>query len=77
MLQLIFCLFSFCLSLYLFIIIFNRFGRNKVFVLLIVLGVLAVALTGLSNSYVMFIIVRAFTGATLFSANVVGFTLSK
>ena len=77
MLQLVFAYFRFVCFLYLFIIIFNRFGRNKVFVVLIVLGALAVAVTGLSNSYVMFIIIRALTGATLFSANVVGFTLSK
>ena len=44
---------------------------------LIVSGALVIALTGLSNSYVMFIFIRALIGATLFSANVVGFTLSE
>ena len=67
-----------CLFVCLFVCFFKyRFGRNKVFMFLIVSGALAVALTGLSNSYVMFIIIRALTGATIFSANVVAFTLSK
>ena len=63
-----------CLLLFCFL---NRFGRNKVFMFLSVSGALAVALTGLSNSYVMFIFIRASIGATLFSLNVIGFTLSK
>ena len=56
---------------------FVRFGRYNLFVALISCGALAVASTGLSNSYVMFITIRALIGATLFSANIVGFTLSK
>ncbi|XP_072014758.1 organic cation transporter protein-like [Amphiura filiformis] len=53
----------------------DKFGRYKVFLFLITTGAFIICMTGLSNSYAMFIIIRALTGVTFFSSNVVGFTL--
>ncbi|XP_072014760.1 organic cation transporter protein-like [Amphiura filiformis] len=55
----------------------DKYGRYKVFIFLITTGAFIICMTGLSNSYVMFIIIRALTGVTFFSANVVGFILNN